>query len=448
MGARVEFAAGLTRSAVGGVARHLPRCVIVVAWLATTGAAHAGAATEAGTATGDLTPRVIRVGANGEVALPSEAARIARNGDTVEIEAGLYPRDTAVWTQDNLVIRGVGGTAHLDATDTKLVQEKAIWVFKGNNTRVENMEFSNARSPDRNGAGIRQEGAGLTASHCYFHDNEEGILAGKNTDSDIVVEYSEFARNGHEDGQAHNLYIGEVRSFELRFSYVHHANTGSNVKSRAHLNKILYNRIMDEVDGRGNYKIDLSNGGQAFIIGNLIQQGRHTENYHMIAFATEGAANPRQELYVLNNTMVNDRHNGRFVLNKTRVPARLYNNIFIGAGEVIVGPGVLVGNVLAQNLGGRRLANAVLRNDDDTFGGVPGSHRNVRVESAGLRALMGYDYRLNAGSPAIDVGVVIEEVDGFPLMPKYEYVHPLGTVERLIDGDLDAGAYEYRAASP
>jgi hypothetical protein len=84
--------------------------------------------------------------------------------------------------------------------------------------------------------------------------------------SDIVVEHSEFERNGAGDGQSHNIYIGELRSFTLRYSYSHDANKSQLVKSRAVTNYILYNRIVDRPDGNANYEIDLSNGGVSYII--------------------------------------------------------------------------------------------------------------------------------------------------------------------------------------
>ena len=46
---------------------------------------------------------------------------------------------------------------------------------------------------------------------CYFHHNENGILTGRDPESDIVVEHSEFAHNGVGDGYTHNLYIGHAR---------------------------------------------------------------------------------------------------------------------------------------------------------------------------------------------------------------------------------------------
>ena len=177
-------------------------------------------------------PQVLRVGPRRDLKQPSAAARLARDGDIVEIDAGVYVGDIAVWRQNYLTLRGVGGRAHLRAGDT-LAEDKAIWVIKGANATVEHIEFSDAAVRYRNGAGIRQEGAGLTVRHCYFHDNENGILSGVNPASDIAIEHSEFARNGHGDGYSHNLYIGRARSLTVRFSYLHRAVVGHNLKSRA-----------------------------------------------------------------------------------------------------------------------------------------------------------------------------------------------------------------------
>ena len=114
-------------------------------------------------------PVVIKVGSEMPYTRPSEAAKVAKDGDVIEIMSGIYMYDAAVWRQNNLTIRGVDGRAHLKADGTA-AEGKAIWVVKGNNTIVENIEFSGARVRDKNGAGIRQEGSGLTIRKCYFHD--------------------------------------------------------------------------------------------------------------------------------------------------------------------------------------------------------------------------------------------------------------------------------------
>jgi hypothetical protein len=90
---------------------------------------------------------------------------VAKDGNVIEIDAGDYVGDTATWKQNNLIIRGAGGKAHLDANGHNEAG-KATWVIQGNNTTLENIEFSGATVPDKNGAGIRQEGSNLTVRFC------------------------------------------------------------------------------------------------------------------------------------------------------------------------------------------------------------------------------------------------------------------------------------------
>ena len=75
-----------------------------------------------------------------------------------------------------------------------------------------------------NGAGIRHTGSNLTVRHAYFHDSDNGILTWKSPDGVIVIEYSEFARNGYGDGQSHNVYIGGTERLEFRYNYSHDNN--------------------------------------------------------------------------------------------------------------------------------------------------------------------------------------------------------------------------------
>jgi len=374
---------------------------------------HAAAADTPEAMRESVQPPVLHVGPARELKRPSAAAQIARDGDIIEIDAGIYEGDAAVWRQHRLTIRGFGGRAHLRA-DGAHAEGKAIWVVKGNDTTIEGVEFSGAKVPDHNGAGIRLEGAGLTLRDCYFHDNENGILTGANPASDIVVEYSEFAHNGIGDGYTHNLYIGHVRSFTLRFSYVHHALVGHNVKSRALTNYITYNRIMDEKDGTSSYAIDLPNGGLSFVIGNVIQQGPATENPAIISYGAEGLQHPVNELYFVNNTVVNDLPTGgRFLFIKAGTgAARIVNNVFSGRGEVLSGPGEL--------------------------------RNNVNVPKPGFVDRAGFDYRLKDGAAAIGRGIDPGSAHGFELRPTAEYAHKAQKRARNNSGKLDAGALEYR----
>jgi hypothetical protein len=383
------------------------------------------------------TGQIIRVGPQLAVKWPSEAARIARDGDVVEIQAGTYEGDAAVWRQNRLVIRSVGGRAHLKAGGIN-AEGKGIWVIKGNDVTVEGVEFSEARVPDGNGAGIRQEGANLTIRDCYFHHNENGLLSGGSPASRILIENSEFAYNGSASGRTHNIYVGDVRSFVLRYSYVHHAHIGHNVKSRARMNHILYNRIGDEKDGDSSYLVDLSSGGRAVILGNILQQGRRTENSTLVSLGAEGnAAGDRFDL--VNNTMINERvEGGVFVRNISPGAANLVNNILAGNGEALVGVGTMQANLISSSVAS---SGSLAARPVDTF--VVRGLRNYRAAFAGFSDPATYDYRLAPASPAIDLGIDPETLEPSGPKPVEQYVHRASKEPREPRGQIDIGAYEF-----
>jgi len=278
---------------------------------------------------------VIKVGPQQPIKLPSQAAGIAQHGDTIEIDAGSYPRDAAIWRANNLTIVGKGGRARL-LSGGVTAEGKGIWVIKGINTTVENVEFADARVPDRNGAGIRLEGANLTVRHCLFRENENGILTGANKDSEVLVENSEFDHNGHGDGKSHNIYIGAIKKFTLRNSYSHLAKIGHQVKSRAAINIIQNNRIEDGPTGQSSYLIDLPAGGEAVISGNTLQQGPRAENFTMLAYGVEKLLHSVNTLTVTNNTFTNERSAScRLIWVKPDItPAQVRNNRFIGCNRI------------------------------------------------------------------------------------------------------------------
>jgi hypothetical protein len=297
---------------------------------------------------------------------------------------------------------------------------KGIFVIEGKNTTVENLEFSGCAVGDRNGAGIRMQGIGLTVRRCSFHDNENGILAGSSpandSQSDILIEHSEFARNGAGDGRSHNMYIGHVRRFTLQFCYIHHAKVGHHVKSRGLENHILCNRIMDEETGNSSCEIDLPDGGLSYIIGNLLQKGPRAENNGLIGYAAEGGSNPIQELYVAHNTMVADYTGVTFVkLFKDVAAARLVNNIAVGGGAMVTGKAEVTGNVARDPL-------FVDRKE--------------------------FNYRLRPESPAVGAGAKPGMGHGVDLAPRFEYFHPMAKGARSIIANPDVGAYQFSSRAP
>ncbi len=381
--------------------------------------------------------RVLRVGPKAEFTRPSLAAKKARDGDVIEIAGGNYPGDTVIWTKNDLLIRGKGGVVQLDAKGTRLPEHKAIWVVRGNNIRIENVEFVNARSRDKNGAGIRAEGNQLHIISCYFHDNESGVMTSNNINAMLRIEHSEFARNGHRSGQAHQIYVGAIDKFVLTGSYIHESHVGSAVKSRARKSSILNNRIVDEGRGRSNYTIDLCNGGEAYILGNILQQGPATENYTLVTYAPEGIRWNRNELFIVHNTMVNDRTGGNFICNHSQIKVLVMNNLLAGEGSPLEGPAVLVGNIVDHGKG-------FFGGFNESLGGLPGSSKNKFAKDVGVIDRLSYDYRLAPESPTIDKAVLLPPNAAKALEPLMEYHHPLRSEVRLVVGTTpDVGAHEF-----
>lgn len=341
--------------------------------------------------------QVIRVGAGRPVKTIAEAARIAKNGDTVEVDAGDYKGDVAIWSQNNLTLRAIGGRARLIASGAA-VEGKGIWVIRGERVTIEGFEFSGATVPDHNGAGIRFETGSLTVRDCAFLDNENGILTSNNPELVLTIENSEFALNGYGDGFTHNLYAGSIARLSVTGSYFHHARVGHLLKSRAAVNHILYNRLTDEAGGQASYELEFPSGGVAYVIGNIIQQDVGTENPTVISFGAEGYKWPRNELYLVNNTLVdNSRQGGVFLRVKAGdVTVKAVNNLLVGRGLL------------------------------DSAG--PGNYRNnFTVDRREFAEPDSEEFRLRQKSRLLGHAVDAGSANGQSLMPDREYRHPRKT---------------------
>lgn len=349
--------------------------------------------------------QVVQVGPLRAIKSIADAAKRAVDGDVIEVDAGDYVGDVAVWSQKNLKLRAVAGRVRLLANGLS-AEGKAIWVIRNGQMTVEGFDFLNARVPDRNGAGIRFESGRLTVRNCSFQNNEMGLLTSNNPDAELVVENSEFAHNSRPDGHNHNLYVGRIARLTVSGSYFHHGATGHLLKSRAAQNHVMYNRLTDEPGGHASYELEFPDGGVAYVIGNIIGQSAQTENSTLISFGAEGYKWPTNEIYLINNTLIDEtRFGGTFL----RVKA--------GAGVVKGINNLLVGSASLERAS-------------------PGEfHNNVNVGSDLFeRGLMG-DFRLKSDSRRLARAIDPGRANNRALRPHSEYVHPRGI--RALDAPAD-----------
>lgn len=356
------------------------------------------------------------VGPGEKVATITEAAALAKDGDVIDIRSGDYRRQPAVWTQNNLLIRGVGQRPVMIA-DGASAEGKAIWVVRGGAIRIENIEFRGARVPDGNGAGIRFEKGNLTLRRCAFFDNEMGLLTANSADLTLDIADSEFGSAPRHQGQLHHLlYVGAIGKFTLTGSRLWQGYLGHLVKSRARENHVLYNMLVDGAEGRASYELEFPNGGVAYVVGNAIGQSAASDNPAVVAYGAEGQRWGDNALYLVHNTLTNDGANAYFL--KTwpeKLPASTevwaINNLTVGHGS------------WSAPAEGR-------------FEG------NLTVTQGELIAVGGVPLRLTNQSPLRGAVRLPGSVRGNELAPTAEFVFPAGKRPIILPNALAPGAFQ------
>ena len=233
------------------------------------------------------------------------ADQMGGNAD-IKVDAGTYTNDGGyLWDGiNNVTIEGVGGMVKI-VDPTYYAGGKAAIVTGGQNIVLKNLDISGVTVPDGNGAGVRYDQGSLVLDNVYLHNNQDGILGAADATGSITIQNSEIAYNGTSAGNTHNIYIGDIAQFTLTNSYIHDANVGHEVKSRAENNTITNNRIEDN-SGTSSYAIDLPNGGNATITGNVIEQGVNGQNHIINAYGEEGNLHAGTAVTFSNNEVVND----------------------------------------------------------------------------------------------------------------------------------------------
>ncbi len=269
------------------------------------------------------------VGPDFQLKSPHAAIRLAKDGDTIKIMAGLYENDYAVISQNNITLVGMNGFAHLKSSGP-VPGGKAMWTINGENVKIQNIEFSGVKVPDKNGAGIRLQNGSLTIDNCYFHSNEMGLMTSNNPAVNLYIHNSEFSNNTQNyavTGKlSHNIYVGKIGLFAMENSISRGAKYGHSIKSRAKNSIIKNNRIFDEGPISASYLIDIPSGGNLYIENNYLFKNKGAQNNAFISYGAEGMKHNENSLTIQFNTAINEGGAAFLLRNHSEITARIAGN--------------------------------------------------------------------------------------------------------------------------
>ncbi|MDR0870154.1 MAG: right-handed parallel beta-helix repeat-containing protein [Planctomycetaceae bacterium] len=298
---------------------------------------------------GTVQANVLEIGTGKPFQKIEEALKVAEEGDTLVI----HPHsDGSPYRQPALLVRTSKITIRSATPDKPVVLDGTGFEYSGrglvpraiiqfdpdaDGCTVEGLTLINARNKSFNGAGVRiNQANNITVRRCVIQHNDMGIMSnGKvadNSGAEQMIEFCTVADNGTKEdpGYNHNLYLGGT-SATVKDCTIARSVTGHNLKSRAHRNRIIHNRIehsanreLDIVDEKGNTDVPDSD---CFVIDNVIvKDPKCTGNRAVIHFGFDGNARRDGTLRLTGNTIitpfispvadVNDGHGAEFINNK------------------------------------------------------------------------------------------------------------------------------------
>lgn len=244
-------------------------------------------------------------------------------GETIVLEDGVY-LVSDLKLRRSITLKGKG-EAVLTAPDP--VAKGLLNPVGDASVRVENLTFRGARSPDKNGAGIRHDGADLTIVNCRFENNENGVLATGKPEGKIRIHKSRFTNNGHGDGYSHGIYVVRSALVEIENSQFIGTRIGHHVKSLAAKTSIT-GSTLDDGDGRTSYAVDASKGGDLVFENNNVIQSANSDNRAIINYsvARGGSAGTVTARF---NKITNRKRRAVFLQNATDITPVVHDNEII-----------------------------------------------------------------------------------------------------------------------
>jgi hypothetical protein len=313
---------------------------------------------------------------------------------------------------------------------------------------------------------VFHHGHAITIRDTVIHDcAAHGILGADSGSGSLTLEHSEVYRCGSGD-RLHQIYMATDESafpgavFRMQYSYVHDANGGNNVKSRAERNEIYYNWI----EGAYYHELELIGpDGQSEslkredsdVVGNVLYQGYTTRSHYPIRIGGDGTGQTFGRYRFVNNTVVlgNASTAAVFRVFDGIESVEMHNNVLFRQG----GAGVTVlTDSSATWKNGRQISG---KNNWVTSGSsaIPSTWTGTRQgASPGFVNVAGRDLGLSSSSPLRDTGTSsFTPPSGYPFpsplaAPTFEpprHAISLTATPRAVVGALDIGAFEFGTAA-
>lgn len=324
------------------------------------------------------------------------------------------------------------------------------------------------------------EGLDITAgtARCFFHHADDitlrdsivhycpaqGILGADSDSGSFTLEYSEVHNCGS-GTQQHQIYMSTDATvypnavFRMQWNYLHDANGGNNVKSRAARNEVFYNWI----EGALYHEVELIGSEEnpeelvredSDVVGNVLVK-RNVDSF-VVRFGGDGTGQTNGRYRFVNNTVIVLPDGGAvFRLFDGIDSLEAHNNVFAVRGNGTVD---MMREAEASWVSGATTIagqnNWIQAGAENIPAGFTGT---VQGADPGFEDLANDDLRPAAGSPLVDAGAT--SLSGPPdhafpnPLPAPLYLPPakaalLAAEGRNSVGTIDIGAFELGGGGP
>jgi parallel beta-helix repeat protein/predicted outer membrane repeat protein len=409
-----------------------------------------------------------------------EVAGLLNPGDVVEVDGDYtYPGGVAFSRPgtgtEKITIRGIriNGRRPLISGGVNTVAFFTPWPYTGpegaHHYVFEGFEITGATN-----RGIFHQAQDLTIRDCLIHDFPGmGILGADQGSGSLLVEYTEVYGCGY-DGGIHQIYVAtdEVNNpgsvFRMQHCYIHDANGGNNIKSRAERNEIYYNWI----EGAFYHELELigpewdaCGGDQELaredsdVVGNVLIKKQtaagNDPNFSVVRIGGDGTGESFGRYRFLNNTIICGT-GSVFRMYDALESVEIQNNVFYNP----------TGNVLfkrtmeANWVTGQEVISGANNWTKTGTGELPVQlSGTILGDNPGFVYFAGENFFPSANSALINAGVLpTVSLPGFEFpnpLPQPLKLPPNGAIEsvyaadnRITIGNIDIGAFEFQGGIP